>query len=160
MNGDDLVQKIVIREYEPSDVEELALLMGDLGYPTTAGQMKARMEQFGRSSSSHTWIADLEGRVAGMAGCKDVLYYESDGFAVQISAFVVKKEYQGRGIGRELIRFVEKWAAERAAHTLFLTSGLKPERVLAHDFYQKNGFEVTGHRFVKRLGEPQEVPQV
>ena len=49
------------------------------------------------------------------------------------------------------IRYAEEWALKHKSNVLFLTSGMKPERIRAHQFYKNRGFEITGYRFVKKL---------
>ncbi|MOA24607.1 aminoalkylphosphonic acid N-acetyltransferase [compost metagenome] len=80
-------------------------------------------------------------------------YYEGDGVAAQISALVTKNNYRGQGVGKELISFVANWAKERGLNSLHLTSGIKSERVEAHEFYKKMGFSINGYRFVKKFND-------
>jgi GNAT superfamily N-acetyltransferase len=140
-----------IRPFNSDDVEPLAELMSDLGYPTTADQMKQRMKYIEAEPNYYTFVATMNGIVVGMIGIRQVFYYEEDGCATQISALVTKKEFEGQGVGTALIRFSEKWAVDHHSNGLYLTSGMKPERIRAHEFYKKQGFEITGYRFVKRL---------
>jgi GNAT superfamily N-acetyltransferase len=142
---------IHIRPYHSTDLEALTELMSDLGYPTSVEQMKRRMEQIEAIPSYATFIASIDNKVVGMAGLRQNYTYEEDGCATQISTIVVKNEFQGKGIGKALVLFVEEWAAARNSTCIYLTSGIKPERMKAHQFYTAVGFETTGYRFVKRL---------
>jgi len=56
--------------------------------------------------------------------------------------------------GESLINFIEEWAIACGSRTIVLTSGIKEERKAAHEFYKSIGFEITGCRFVKKLGNP------
>jgi Acetyltransferases len=142
---------IRIRPYESNDIESLTHLMGDLGYPTTVDNMKQRLKDIGSESNTYTFVATIDEKVAGMIGVRQVFYYEGDGCSTQVSALVTGNQYEGRGIGSALIKYVEEWAKERSSNSLYLTSGIKPERIRAHEFYKKQGFEVNGYRFVKKL---------
>ncbi len=142
---------ITIRPYRSTDSEALTLLMDDLGYPTKTEDMRKRMQKIESLTDYHTFVAELEGIVAGMIGIREVYYYEGDGLVTQISLLVVKSDCQGQGLGRALIRFVERWAKQHGSSSLYLTSGMKPERVRAHAFYERNGFAKNGYRFVKSL---------
>jgi GNAT superfamily N-acetyltransferase len=115
--------------------------------------MRKRMKNIEKISLYHTFVALKDNQIVGMIGCRDVFYYEGDGFVTQISLLVTKKEYQGLGIGRVLVSFVEDWARKKGSNGLFLTSGIKPEREKAHKFYKDIGFEANGYRFVKNLNE-------
>ncbi|SMF80855.1 N-acetylglutamate synthase, GNAT family [Paenibacillus uliginis N3/975] len=132
-----------IRFYEEKDLEDLAALMADLGYPTDREQMGRRMKRIMEESSYFTFVAVKDNRVVGMIGCREAVGYEFDDCSVQINALVTKQEVQGQGIGRALLQNVEQWAKERGAKGLFLTSGNKPERKYAHEFYQQLGFIIT-----------------
>lgn len=144
---------ISIRKYISTDLEALTDLMNDLGYPTDTQSMKNRMESIESNPDYYTFMAEVENEIAGMVGARIVHFYEGDGVTAQISALVIKENFQGKGIGKELIRFIESWAREKGAKSLYLTSGAKPERAKAHDFYKRQGFVVNGYRFVKGIGE-------
>ena len=67
-------------------------------------------------------------------------------------AFVVASEHRGRGVGRALISAAEGWARQRWAGDVMLTTHKR--RTGAHRFYRSMGYEATGYRFVKSLGQP------
>ncbi|GGD81122.1 GNAT family N-acetyltransferase [Paenibacillus nasutitermitis] len=142
---------IIVRPFQQDDVRDLTELMSDLGYPTAVDKMLNRMKTINEIQLYATFVAVMDGTVAGMIGARDVYYYEEDGFATQISLLVTKSEYQGRGIATKLIQYVEERAIKNGANCLQLTSGIKPERERAHQFYKARGFKVTGYRFVKKL---------
>jgi GNAT superfamily N-acetyltransferase len=145
------VNLVTIRPFKSTDIEAMAELMIDLGYPTPIDKMKKRMELIEATPLYFTFVAEIEGEVIGMMGIRLSYNYEEDGFATQISLLVTKHEYQGRGVGTAFITFIEKWAAERNSDSLYLTSGIKPERVKAHEFYKSLGFDINGYRFVKKI---------
>lgn len=143
---------INIRTYCAEDLVSITELMHDLGYPTTVESMRNRMNVIDNIPLSFTFVATLEERVVGMMGIRQNYFYEDDGITTQISLLVTKKEYQGQGIGKALVGFAEDWALERGSNMLYLTSGIKPERIRAHEFYKSLGFDASGYRFVKKLG--------
>jgi ribosomal protein S18 acetylase RimI-like enzyme len=57
-----------------------------------------------------------------------------------IEDVVVDQTGRGRGIGEALVQEAVKFAAERGAKTIDLTS--RPSRAAAHRLYQKTGFHV------------------
>lgn len=142
---------VLIRKYNPSDLEAVTDLMTDLGYPTDVHSMKQRMKLIENNPGYFTFVATQDNEVVGMIGTRLIHYYEGNGVTVQISIVVVKEDFQGKGIGNELLGFIENWAKEKGANSLYLTSGIKPERIKAHEFYKKNGFDINGYRFVKRF---------
>jgi predicted N-acetyltransferase YhbS len=69
-----------------------------------------------------------------------------------LTSMVVSDKQRSRGIGSELIERAEQWAMEKGALKISLTSALHREG--AHAFYElKQGYEKTGLRFSKILGE-------
>lgn len=138
-----------IREYQANDFGALAELMGELGYPTSHEQMKKRMEHIQSDPMYNTFVAELNGQIVGMLGARQAYFYEEDGLATQIMVIVMGHDYRGRGIGKALMQYVEAWARGRGSNIIFLTSGMKEERIPAHKLYQSMGFEINGYRFVK-----------
>lgn len=144
---------IEIRQYQPLDAGVMVELMSELGYPTSLDDMKKRMERIEANPDYHTFVAIMDAKVAGMVGIRIVWNYESSPPATQISSIVTKSIYRGQGVGTRLIEYVEQWALEHESETVFLTSGSKPERLVAHALYEKLGYIRTGLRFVKSLQE-------
>jgi ribosomal protein S18 acetylase RimI-like enzyme len=75
----------------------------------------------------------------------------------------VKKESQGKGIGRRLMSYWEKWAKRKGAHSLLLSTSGKQTK----NFYIKCGFKFFGtekrtyfgldhHVFGKLISKPNE----
>ncbi len=62
------MEDVRIRTARPQDAPGLALLMGHLGYPTTPGQMAARLERFLPGPDYRTLVAEAGGGLVGMVG--------------------------------------------------------------------------------------------
>lgn len=140
-----------VRVANKDDVRDLANLMEQLGYPTTIEQMEIRFKNIESNPSYHTLLAVLDGEVVGMVGlCKGSLY-EHDGTYVRILAFVVSSNYRRSGIGEKLMIETERWAREQGAIAISLNSGNRTERIAAHQFYTKMGFEGKSTGFSKSL---------
>jgi GNAT superfamily N-acetyltransferase len=58
---------------------------------------------------------------------------------------------QGKGVGSQLLKWVEDYALERGIHTLCVASNLR--RPGAHAFYERNGYDKTSYSF-KRILAP------
>ncbi|WP_433942796.1 GNAT family N-acetyltransferase [Paenibacillus sp. SN-8-1] len=140
-----------IRAYESGDVAVMAELMGELGYPTSVDQMNRRMSRIMNNKEYQTYVAVIDDTVVGMIGIRIALNYELDKEIIQIISLVTKSAFRGRGVGRALIKFAEQKSIEQGAEIIYLTSGIKAERMEAHDFYKAKGFEINGYRFVKAL---------
>ncbi|WHY03388.1 GNAT family N-acetyltransferase [Neobacillus sp. DY30] len=117
-----------IREAKINDVPDLVLLIEQLGYPTSVDNFKSRFNAIVDNPNYHTLVAELDGKIVGMAGLCTGLSYEYDGSYVRIVAFVVDLNYRRNGIGEKLIQQSESWAREQGANAIALNS-LKKEKV-------------------------------
>jgi ribosomal protein S18 acetylase RimI-like enzyme len=142
---------ITIRKYVSTDLVSLTDLMTDLGSPSSLEDMQKRMDLIESNPYYSTFVATINDKVVGMIGVRLNITYTNNKLKTQISSLVTKKEYQGQGIGRALIKHIEEWSQNKGSDFLYLLSGIKEERLKAHEFYKNIGFEITGYRFVKRL---------
>jgi GNAT superfamily N-acetyltransferase len=139
---------MTIRDARPDDASDIARLLGQLGYPTTPAAVPSRLERL-RIVGDRVVVAEVDGRVAGLAqlGVAPTIALERP--AAKIDALVVDEDYRGRGIGRALIEELENEARVRGCPLLYLTTATR--RTDAHEFYRRVGLEQTGKRFGKRL---------
>lgn len=140
---------VVIRLLGIGDVEPVSRLITELGYPTTPEAMRERLTAILADSGYATFVAEAGGDVVGVAGAALGLYYEKDGLYSRLVVLAVSSATRGLGIGGQLVRAVEHWAAGQGAREVFVNSGL--HRVEAHRFYERCGYSRTGFRFVKTL---------
>lgn len=136
------------------DINQLAALMGELGYPTTADDMEQRFLKIQSNAIYNTQVVEKDGVIVGMIGLMLGFHYEKNENYVRIVAFVVHSKYRGQGIGGKLIKKAEKWANEQGANRLVLNSGNRNERDAAHEFYLKRGFVGKATGFYKELSFP------
>jgi N-acetylglutamate synthase-like GNAT family acetyltransferase len=142
---------LIIRDARIEDIQALALLMNDLGYPTNTGEMETRFNKINSHPDYKTIVAELNNEVVGMAGLCKGIYYEMDGLYMRILAFVVKESCRKMGIGKKLILAAENWAVEQGLKTILINSGNRVERQASHLFYEQMGYEVKSSGFVKKL---------
>jgi len=137
----------IVREARAADTGALALLLSELGYPVTPEVLSSRLQKL--PSAHCTFVAELEGAVAGFVGCSALDIYESDTPVGWIMALSVAERFRRRGIGRALLSRVEQWCADAGLRDIRVHSG--EQRRDAHAFYEACGFEHTGRRFKKSL---------
>ena len=140
---------VAIRDATIADSDVIAALISSLGYPTTTDKMRTRLESILVDEDYETLVA-LDGeQVVGFIGVRVGPLYESDDPYGQIVALAVAVEYHRRGVGTRLIRAAESALFSRGAGVAVVTSG--NQRAGAHAFYEQNGYEFTGRRYVKPL---------
>jgi ribosomal protein S18 acetylase RimI-like enzyme len=145
------VADIVIARASIDDSEAIALLVSDLGYPTSAGQMRQRLVAIIGDDDYETLVARDDGIVVGFIGTRVGHLYEADDQYGQIMVLAVTVRRQRSGIGRMLMKAAESSLAKRGARILVVTSG--NQRADAHAFYERCGYTFTGRRYKKSAND-------
>ncbi|WP_340031474.1 GNAT family N-acetyltransferase [Paenibacillus sp. FSL K6-1122] len=141
---------VTIRHSSPTDLQDMVILMDQLGYPTTYAEMEERYAHISADANFTTLVAEARGRVVGLIGLQTSYLYEKNGRHCRILALVVHDQFRGSGIGRQLILEAEQWAATHNVDSLSLNSGNRPEREAAHEFYRQMGFIAGSTGFSKK----------
>jgi GNAT superfamily N-acetyltransferase len=139
----------MIRPAQERDAEQLAELMTQLGYPTSAKEMANRMRHVFRDKSFATFVAAEGDEIVGMIGLCISPSYEHNARNGRIIALSVEKRSRRHGIGRKLVTFAEDFFAHQKVGRIAVTSHARRED--AHKFYESLGYERTGLRFIKDL---------
>ncbi len=130
--------EIKIREMTAADLPRILDLADQLGYPAALQDLTARFHRIS-ALKDHTLVtacAGAEGVIGWLHLC--VLTPLEAPAAAQISGIVVDKLWRGKGVGRLLVEYAERWAAERGLDRLTLRS--RDDREGAHAFYRGRGF--------------------
>lgn len=141
----------MIRKAIQRDVNQLAVLMGELGYPTTTEEMESRFSRIDSNPLYNTQVVERNGVIVGMIGMMLGFHYEKNDNYVRIVALVVDSEYRKQGVGEKLIEKAEEWAKVQGANKIALNSGNRSDRDDAHHFYIRRGFEGSATGFYKVL---------
>ena len=132
-----------------ADAPQLAALMTQLGYPTQVKEMRARLRSILLDNCFRTFVATEDEQIVAMAGTSEQASYEHNDRTGRIVAMVVSDNARRKGVGRQLMRAVEKSFRRRGVRRIVIDA--RPERVEAHQFYQALGYRKTGWRFAKLL---------
>src|SRR3954468_8922418 len=98
---------VVIRPAEASDIDSLAALMTELGYPTRSSEMQMRWEIIAKDPSYRTFVAVYGGKVCGMVGTFSYYSFQHNNPGGRILSLVVLEASRGRGVGRRLVAAAE-----------------------------------------------------
>ena len=140
---------VTIRRACMSDSDALAELVTELGYRTSPGQMRGRLESILSKPEYSTLVARVDDRIAGFIGTMVRPSYEADGLYGQIMALVVAGQFRRRGVGRALVGAVESSLVRRGVNALIVNTA--NHRADAHAFYEGLGYSFTGRRYRKAL---------
>jgi GNAT superfamily N-acetyltransferase len=137
-----------VRQAREQDYAEIARLAKQLGYPASDDTMRTRLCRLLSSLNDAVFVAESEaGGLSGWIHGTLTQFLESD-FRVEIAGLVVDKEFHRRGVGRDLVKQVERWALEHGV----TQSSVRCQtfRVEAHQFYESLGYSQTKTQIVFR----------
>jgi GNAT superfamily N-acetyltransferase len=131
--------KLKIQRIKQGDVERVAMLSGQLGYPTTSAQILRRMKGLKPASEHAVFVAHLPGTgIVGWLHVSVAHVLESDTRA-EVNGLVVAEGQRSLGAGALLLDAAEKWARPRGCTAMNVRSNVIRER--AHKFYERQGYE-------------------
>ncbi len=140
-----------IREATPADAEAAAVLSADLGYPTDAATMRARLDHLTRQPDHGVFVACRDGRVVGWIHVLATHHLQAHPRA-EIGGLVVAADARSAGVGAALVSRAEQWAREQGFGEVLVRS--QTFREAAHRFYRREGYTQTKTSavFAKPLG--------
>ena len=142
-----------------SDLEAVARLCGELGYPPDPpdpadpldpgpghGELARRLDTLLREPRHAVLVAEREGQ--GVIG---LVHVYTDTWLVlaataEIGGLVVSEGRRGSGVGARLLAAAEAWAAAHGCRRLFVRTNAIRER--AHRFYERKGYDLLKHQRV------------
>lgn len=145
--------EITIRPAIPDDVEAIARLSAELGYPTTPADVRRRLFDIKTSDNHAVMVAeDSPGSVVGWIHVFRAPRLGGEPFA-ELGGLVVTEALRGRGIGSRLVATAEEWASERGLTTLRIRT--RTTRDDARLFYEDLEFRLTKTQvvFERQLGD-------
>lgn len=142
------MSEVRVREATVADAEALAPLLEVLGYPADPAVLRGRLASLRRDDpTGRVLVADLEGRVLGVATLHLTPVLHRPTPVGRITALAVLREAHGTGVGRRLVAEAERYFAEAGLGRVEVTSGRLHED--AYGFYRHLGYADHGVRFAK-----------
>ena len=139
-----------IRGPEAADAQSIAALNRELGYAASVDEMAKRIQMLPAMPQHFAAVAESDGRVVGWVHAERRFSFET-GEKAEIVGLVVASAARGTGVGRELVRAAERWAAAQRLNSIVVRSNVvRPE---SHFFYQRIGYarSKTQHVYAKAL---------
>jgi len=138
MAGPASQSEIKIRRARGTDATRLAVLSGELGYPTTTTEMTGRLRRVLPKPDHIVLVAETNREVIGWLHLS--LYYllESPSLA-EVNGLIVGEGQRSAGAGAKLLAAAEAWARKKKCALMMVRSNVIRER--AHAFYERQGFE-------------------
>jgi ribosomal protein S18 acetylase RimI-like enzyme len=135
---------IVIRDYQPADVDEVRTLVLDadnFGQPFLETEL-LNIKKNTTAGLGKIFVATLKGEIVGF------ISLGRHTFALMIDSIIVARQHQRKGIGRRLVEHAVKYAKSTGYHVLrtdtstfmdyaikfYLACGFEPCGYVEHDF--------------------------
>lgn len=129
---------MLVRRARIEDLDALADLCGQLGYPTSPARLGERFARLVSGDHVLFVTVDADDRPRGWLHAQRQVSLTDDPTAL-VSGLVVDEGQRGRGLGRLLMRAAEDWARTQGLAILRLRS--RSTRSGAHAFYRALGYE-------------------
>ena len=126
-----------IRPIRAEDAAVAVTLCSQLGYPTDATALLARMAQIAADAHRAVLVACVDDEVVGWIDLS-VEYHLQTEASVLIGGLVISESMRGQGIGLQLAKAAEDWARSRGVGRMRVRSNAIRER--AHAFYLRDGY--------------------
>jgi GNAT superfamily N-acetyltransferase len=138
-----------IRPARIADVEAVAPLLGELGYPASEDQARRRLGRLLDDDAARVWVAADGDAVVGLVAMRSFWVLERDEPNARLLDIVVRGDRRGSGVGARLVAEVVAEAERRGCYRVEVMSGAA--RRDAHRFYEACGFAERPKRFVRVL---------
>jgi ribosomal protein S18 acetylase RimI-like enzyme len=140
-----------IREATEADLPEILRIYAqpelDAGAVLSLEEARSRFQRFSIYPSYRLYVAEVDGAVVGTFALliMDNLAHLGAPSGV-VEDVGVLPEFQGQGIGKQMMRKARELCAEAGCYKLVLSSNVR--RMAAHAFYESLGFRKHGFSFL------------
>lgn len=131
---------VTIRPIALDDAPAVADLIGQLGHPRSAEQVREWITGLPSRHWQAAFVAESNGEVLGWIEVSLEHRLQYDPLAL-IGGLVVRDGHRNLGIGRRLCERVENWAHQQGVKKVRVTS--RSTREAAHRFYLRDGYRQT-----------------
>ena len=123
-----------IRLMTNGDVDRVAVLAGELGYPVAADVLERRFAALNGGDAEVVYVAVQNGDIVGWIHLRE-FYDLLEEPTMEIRGLIVDARCRGKGIGQRLVAAGELRARDRGIGRMRVTSNIVRER--AHRFYAR-----------------------
>lgn len=144
------IKNLEIRKITENDYTNVcALYNNELNIKITQPKFNARVKYILENNNHNIFVAAYSGKVVGFITFEKAMAIECD--YVKINGIAVNENYQGQGIGSQLISRAETYAKEHNIDLIILNSSIQKEQT--HRFYEKLGYVKSSYCFRRNLEE-------
>ena len=140
-----------IEKFEIKHLNEVINLQVQLGYLTNTDEFHNRIKNLEKTNSFSLYVIIDDDGVSGFIAFEFLFTLQYNNPICHIMNLIVDQKKRGLGYGRFLLDKAKELAKLINSPILQLTSANIAERLYAHKFYKKYGFEKTGSRFTLKI---------
>jgi|SRR5579872_663483 GNAT superfamily N-acetyltransferase len=140
--------KLGIREAIVSDSEHIAILLMQLGYEISPGQVAEKIQLFSKNDHDKIWVALVDGLIRGALSFNVINLLELTQPIGRIDILSVDQSFRRMGIGKALVEVAENYAKHIGCAGVILTS--RNSRHEAHQFYKSLGYQIPETTYFKK----------
>ena len=129
---------ISIRNIRESDLEQVSVLLVQLGYKVTPDELKLRIEKITSYEKGNVFVAETNSNE--IIGCVNALIDTrfAGGSFGEIVSLVVNETYRGKGVGKKLIEEATEWLKRKGETKLRIRCNVIRDET--HKYYEHLGF--------------------
>ncbi|SRR5579883_384068 len=138
---------VVIRKATASDLEELVNLLEllfsieeDFTFNATKHRRGLAM-MLTDPDTRCVVVAEVDKNIVGMCSVQTVVSSAEGGRSAWVEDVVIQQPFQGQGIGKKLLSFVEEWCANQGIERIQLLADQNNKPAL--EFYKKLNWQLT-----------------
>ena len=139
---------IQIKELTINQVGEIIQLTKQLNPEMDLNLLKERQSEMFTFDNHTCFGCYVEDKLVGvLSGWLTVRLYS--GRQLEIDNVIVDKSMQSKGLGKQVLQWIEQWAKQRGCLSVELNTYVHNSR--SHKFYFNQGYQILGYHFVKKL---------
>lgn len=148
------MEDLIIRLANNSDMLDIMSLIGQSDMSPDNNLSEAKVNELFRTITSNPfhklYAVELESEIIGTFALITVQQLSHNGArSMIIEDIVVKFNFQGQGIGKNIMDFAARESQSNGCYKMILSSG--DARTQAHNFYENLGYKKDGIRFAIEL---------
>ncbi len=125
-------------------IQELISLFEQLGYPQHVREFEIRLEEFLQNPGYGIALAYENNKAIGMVAWTKSMTLVTNKTRLRIEGLVVDLDHRNKGVGKQLMYYVEDFARQFSPCIIELTSGARRAVDGSHDFYNAIGYKNSG----------------
>lgn len=140
---------MLIQEARGRDAAEIHDLYKEvMQYDYPIDKMEKMIEFVYKDLDNYVFIAKEQDKIVGVMEIVIKYSIHKPSYLI-INCLAVAMHYQGKGVGTQLVQYVDHFAKQRGLGSIQVGSQFK--RLQAHHFYKKNGFqEIKEHKIFQK----------